>query len=168
MQIQVDLLNLSLGCLSAIVVLAHVKLCGRCTQSKELLKHHQKCTSESCPVCGPVKEHVRKQKMTAAIRSQQLNAHRASMGQQPLVGQHQATLGAAHLSGHPHQMSHLPPGRTSGAPGLTPSGSRPLQVTHCPKCMAAVRVKAICTLRRYGLPCNHYRCSPSGVLSANV
>lgn len=34
----------------------------RCTPSRELLKHHQKCTSAQCPVCAPVKQYVSKQR----------------------------------------------------------------------------------------------------------
>jgi hypothetical protein len=36
--------------------------------SRELLKHHQKCTSTSCPVCTPVKQYVQKQRMQIAHR----------------------------------------------------------------------------------------------------
>ena len=31
---------------------------ARCVPSRELLKHHQNCTSERCPVCAPVKQYV--------------------------------------------------------------------------------------------------------------
>ena len=35
----------------------------RCLTSRELLKHHQKCTNQSCPVCTPVKQYVQKQRL---------------------------------------------------------------------------------------------------------
>lgn len=34
----------------------------RCNPSRELLRHHQKCTSPNCPVCAPVKQYVSKQR----------------------------------------------------------------------------------------------------------
>lgn len=36
----------------------------RCQPSRDLLKHHQRCTSESCPVCAPVKQYVNKQRQS--------------------------------------------------------------------------------------------------------
>jgi hypothetical protein len=41
----------------------------RCLTSRELLKHHQKCTASDCPVCTPVKQYVQKQRM--AMQKQQ-------------------------------------------------------------------------------------------------
>lgn len=35
---------------------------ARCNPSRELLRHHQKCTSPNCPVCAPVKQYVSKQR----------------------------------------------------------------------------------------------------------
>ncbi|KAG1663398.1 hypothetical protein FOA52_011676 [Chlamydomonas sp. UWO 241] len=32
----------------------------RCSNSKELLKHHQKCVDARCPICVPVKEYVKR------------------------------------------------------------------------------------------------------------
>jgi len=45
----------------------------RCSTSKELLKHHQKCSSQACPICHPVKEYVRKtrQKQQQELEDQQ-------------------------------------------------------------------------------------------------
>ena len=37
----------------------------RCVASRELLKHHQRCTSITCPVCTPVKQYVQKQRATS-------------------------------------------------------------------------------------------------------
>ncbi len=48
----------------------------RCVASRELLKHHQRCTSSQCPVCTPVKQYVQKQRQVSlsqanAARQQQ-------------------------------------------------------------------------------------------------
>lgn len=40
----------------------------RCVASRELLKHHQKCNSSSCPVCTPVKQYVQKQRANINAR----------------------------------------------------------------------------------------------------
>lgn len=40
----------------------------RCIASRELLRHHQKCTSTNCPVCAPVKQYVSKQRQVAYHR----------------------------------------------------------------------------------------------------
>ena len=37
-------------------------LACRCNASRELLRHHQKCSSPNCPVCAPVKQYVSKQR----------------------------------------------------------------------------------------------------------
>lgn len=34
----------------------------RCLTSRDLLKHHQKCQSNNCPICTPVKQYVQKQR----------------------------------------------------------------------------------------------------------
>jgi len=36
--------------------------------SRELLKHHQKCSSLQCSICVPVKQHVQQQRLAAAQR----------------------------------------------------------------------------------------------------
>ena len=38
----------------------------RCLTSRDLLKHHQKCQSQSCPICTPVKQYVQKQRALAS------------------------------------------------------------------------------------------------------
>ena len=30
----------------------------RCSASRELLRHHQRCVDAQCPVCGPVRERM--------------------------------------------------------------------------------------------------------------
>jgi hypothetical protein len=40
----------------------------RCNPSRELLRHHQKCTSPNCPVCAPVKQYVSKQRQQVFYR----------------------------------------------------------------------------------------------------
>ena len=43
----------------------------RCMTSRELLKHHQKCTASDCPVCTPVKQYVQKQRMVMQKQQQE-------------------------------------------------------------------------------------------------
>lgn len=43
----------------------------RCVVSRELLKHHQKCTDQHCEVCTPVKNYVQKQRQMQ-LRQEQL------------------------------------------------------------------------------------------------
>jgi len=53
----------------------------RCTSSKDLLKHHQKCQSSNCPICAPVKEYVRKTRMQQqTLQAQQQNSGGAANG----------------------------------------------------------------------------------------
>lgn len=40
----------------------------RCTPSRELLRHHQRCVASNCPVCTPVKQYVAKQRETMLQR----------------------------------------------------------------------------------------------------
>lgn len=79
--------HLSLGCVS-VAGSAYMKLFRRCQRCKEILKHHQTCRNELCPVCGPVKAAVERQKMRHAMTSAQ---HRdplgTSWGEEPHVGE---------------------------------------------------------------------------------
>lgn len=49
---------------------------SRCLTSRELLKHHQKCVNQSCPVCTPVKQYVQKQRMVMQKQQQETLARR--------------------------------------------------------------------------------------------
>ncbi len=48
----------------------------RCLTSRELLKHHQKCVNQSCPVCTPVKQYVQKQRMVMQKQQQEMLARK--------------------------------------------------------------------------------------------
>lgn len=48
----------------------------RCLTSRELLKHHQKCVNQSCPVCTPVKQYVQKQRMVMQRQQQEAMARK--------------------------------------------------------------------------------------------
>lgn len=52
----------------------------RCSPSRALLRHHQRCKSSHCPVCAPVKQYVAKQR--EAILRKKLDASGFSMEQQ--------------------------------------------------------------------------------------
>jgi hypothetical protein len=110
----------------------------RCTSSRDLLKHHQKCTSVECPVCMPVKDYVRKQRAAAEADMQRraqmdragAGARRPPMGQVLPVGHARA----AHMTGTPAQMkpvalSQQPPGPTGLQSGYSGSSSRPSAVS---------------------------------------
>ncbi len=53
---------------------------SRCLTSRDLLKHHQKCQSQSCPICTPVKQYVQKQR--ALANSQQAQDPQQQQAQQ--------------------------------------------------------------------------------------
>ncbi|KAL4513564.1 hypothetical protein Ndes2526B_g07614 [Nannochloris sp. 'desiccata'] len=52
----------------------------RCSPSRALLRHHQRCKSPQCPVCAPVKQYVAKQR--EAILRKKLDASGFSIEQQ--------------------------------------------------------------------------------------
>ncbi|KAG2482629.1 hypothetical protein HYH03_018437 [Edaphochlamys debaryana] len=85
----------------------------RCTSSKELLKHHQKCQLANCPVCAPVKDYVKKTRQA----TQQQNQQQA----QQQVPQLQPQL-------QPQQPFGMPgPGGMPGQPPMMPNGMMPQQ-----------------------------------------
>lgn len=57
------------------IVKSLLPLC-RCLTSRELLKHHQKCVNQSCPVCTPVKQYVQKQRMVMQKQQQEMLARK--------------------------------------------------------------------------------------------
>lgn len=57
----------------------------RCLTSRELLKHHQKCTASDCPVCTPVKQYVQKQRM--AMQKQQQESLRQREAERQRYGE---------------------------------------------------------------------------------
>ena len=57
----------------------------RCLTSRELLKHHQKCTASDCPVCTPVKQYVQKQRM--AMQKQQQDSLRQREAERQRYGE---------------------------------------------------------------------------------
>ena len=59
--------------------------CCRCLTSRELLKHHQKCTATDCPVCTPVKQYVQKQRM--AMQKQQQESLRQREAERQRYGE---------------------------------------------------------------------------------
>jgi len=65
----------------------------RCVASRELLKHHQRCQDQRCPVCGPVRAAMQKQRQNAMAAQQQAgHPHAALMMQQ----QHGQQLARSH------------------------------------------------------------------------
>ena len=60
-------------------------VCCRCLTSRELLKHHQKCTATDCPVCTPVKQYVQKQRM--AMQKQQQESLRQREAERQRYGE---------------------------------------------------------------------------------
>merc|ERR1719478_90561 len=55
----------------------------RCLASRELLKHHQNCKDARCPVCGPVRSAMLKQRSQVLMQQQQHAAGAAALGQGP-------------------------------------------------------------------------------------
>jgi E1A/CREB-binding protein len=55
----------------------------RCLASRELLKHHQNCKDARCPVCGPVRSAMLKQRSHMLMQQQQHAAGAAALGQGP-------------------------------------------------------------------------------------
>ncbi|KAK2080334.1 hypothetical protein QBZ16_000187 [Prototheca wickerhamii] len=73
----------------------------RCLPSRELLKHHQKCSSPECPVCAPVKQYVSRQRTldfqrrTARMTDAQKAAFVRQLKQQQQQQQQRGAGGAA-------------------------------------------------------------------------
>ena len=82
----------------------------RCLTSRELLKHHQKCVNQSCPVCTPVKQYVQKQRLV--MQKQQEMQRRESEAR---------TYGGA--------PSHMMPVRAAAAPSGPLRDRWPVQAT---------------------------------------
>ena len=66
----------------------------RCLSSRDLLKHHHKCTASDCPVCSPVKQLIQMQRRAAAVR--ELKALKL-----------QESVGAGAAGGLPEIIQHL-------------------------------------------------------------
>jgi E1A/CREB-binding protein len=49
--------------------------------SRELLKHHQKCVNQNCPVCTPVKQYVQKQRLVMQKQQQEMLARKEAQVQ---------------------------------------------------------------------------------------
>ncbi|KAF5831026.1 histone acetylation protein-domain-containing protein [Dunaliella salina] len=88
----------------------------RCSTSKELLKHHQKCSSQTCPICHPVKEYVRKtrQKQQQELEDQQRQQQQQQQQQQPQPPFNSMHPGMMHAM-HPPAMLQ-PPNSTMNGP----------------------------------------------------
>ena len=64
----------------------------RCVASRELLKHHQRCTSSQCPVCTPVKQYVQKQRQVSLSQANAARQQQAHQQQQQAQQKTQARL----------------------------------------------------------------------------
>ncbi|KAL0048475.1 hypothetical protein WJX82_004140 [Trebouxia sp. C0006] len=84
----------------------------RCVASRELLKHHQKCSSLQCSICVPVKQHVQQQRLAAAQRNmptqqqqqEMLARQRQQLQHERMHTQNQLTAESGMQPGMPPQM----------------------------------------------------------------
>lgn len=64
----------------------------RCTNSKDLLKHHQKCQDVTCQICVPVKDYVRRTRQQQAAAAPPAPNPMIAHPQQPSYPQNQAMV----------------------------------------------------------------------------
>ena len=77
----------------------------RCVSSRNLLKHHQKCQSNTCPICTPVKQYVQKQRFVNSQHQTQAQARQAMLQSMGNDGYAQPQV-PADLCSHPSRILH--------------------------------------------------------------
>ncbi|KAG1671872.1 hypothetical protein FOA52_003439 [Chlamydomonas sp. UWO 241] len=83
----------------------------RCVNSKELLKHHQKCMDQRCAVCVPVKEYVKRSRQASAQQAMMHSGQPGQHQQQQHAGQqaqHQGHMGMGQIHGQGSGMVPTP------------------------------------------------------------
>ncbi|KAK9824572.1 hypothetical protein WJX72_011411 [[Myrmecia] bisecta] len=78
----------------------------RCVSSRELLKHHQKCTSSNCPVCTPVKHYVQRQRMAMQRKQSEMQQGLHAQGMAGMQHPHMLAHGMPQGQMHPHMMAN--------------------------------------------------------------
>lgn len=130
---------------------------SRCLDSRELLRHYQSCQQDTCPICGPVKEFVKKNANSGGEQSQ----HAGTSGAMPqlqrgssaasLRDMHGNVLAAHQVGGVPAHAGHgqrRPPPLPMEQPPLKRANLGPsttqFQVRRC-SCVVANRTARLCT-----------------------
>ena len=94
----------------------------RCTNSKDLLKHHQKCQDVTCQICVPVKDYVRRTRQQQGAQSSNPMMAQQQQQQQPSYPQNHMVMPGM-IPNPPTMMIHNPgmnPGMNMGV-GMIPN-----------------------------------------------